>query len=263
MKVHADYIPVTSSTVLSNITIQFERKDLQFRQKEGISAASIHLYGRVTSMTRRPITYFEEDLEVQVPSEMLQAAQGGGLSDIYQKGIPLKPGRYRLSIAAKDQVGGNQTTYEMPLDVPHMEDDQVTTSSLILADTIENVAKENIGNGPFVIGTTKVRPRIDNIFKRSEKLGIYMQLYNFDVDETTHKPEGSVEYEVINNATKEKIVEPYSEDVSKLPGGASELIIKRLLPLSSFQPGSYTVNIKIYDKRRNQTVTRSAIFTVT
>ncbi len=33
MKVRADFIPVTGSSVLSNITIQFERKDLQFKQK--------------------------------------------------------------------------------------------------------------------------------------------------------------------------------------------------------------------------------------
>jgi len=261
MKVHADYIPVTGSSVLSNITVQFERKDLQFRQKEGISAASVHLYARISNMTRRPITYFEEDLEVQVPAEMLQQAQVG--SDIYQKSIPLKPGRYRLNLVAKDMVGGNQTTYEMALDVPHLEDDQVTTSSLILADLIEKVAKENIGTGPFVIGTTKVRPRMDNAFKRSEKLGIYIQLYNFEIDELSKKPEGSVEFEVVNNGTKKKIVEPYSEDVKNLPGGASEVIVEKLLSLQSFEPGSYTVNIKVFDKKRNQTLTRSATFTVT
>ena len=34
MKVRADYIPVTGTSVLTNITIQFDRKDLQF-QAEG------------------------------------------------------------------------------------------------------------------------------------------------------------------------------------------------------------------------------------
>ena len=49
MKVRADFIPVTGSSVLSNITIQFERKDLQFKQKDGVSTATVNIYGRITS----------------------------------------------------------------------------------------------------------------------------------------------------------------------------------------------------------------------
>src|SRR5262249_21217521 len=155
--------------------IQFERKDLQFKQKEGVSTASVNLYGRITTMSRRPANYFEDLIQSDVPAEMLQ--QVAQTSVIYQKTLPLKPGRYRLNISAKDVVGGNMTTYEMVLDVPHMEDDQLSASSLILADLIEKVPTKNIGTGPFVIGTSKVRPRMDATFKQSEKLGIYMALY--------------------------------------------------------------------------------------
>jgi hypothetical protein len=45
MKVHADFIPVTGSSVLTNITVQFDRKDLQFKQKEGLSTASVNILG--------------------------------------------------------------------------------------------------------------------------------------------------------------------------------------------------------------------------
>jgi GWxTD domain-containing protein len=263
MKMQADYIPVTGSSVLTNITIQFDRKDLQFKQKEGVSTASVHIYGRITSMSRRPVNFFEEDLEVQVPAEMLQQAQVG--SDIYQKVIPLKPGRYRLNIAAKDQVGGNQTTYEKALDVPHMDEDVLSTSSLILADLIEKVDSKSIGNGPFVIGGAKVRPRMDNAFKRTDKLGIYMQLYNFDVDELTKKPNGTVTYEITKAGTKDNILPPeYSTDeVAKLPGGASQIIVRKLLPLKDVDPGTYNLKITVFDKKRNQTLTRTTTFTVT
>ena len=47
----------------------------------------------------------------------------------------------------------------------------------------------------FVIGDSKVRPRIDDVFKRDEKMGIYMKLYNLGADEKTHKPVGEVTYE--------------------------------------------------------------------
>src|ERR1700722_15573384 len=177
MIVRADYIPVTGSSVLTNITIQFAVKDLQFKQKEGVSTATVNLYGRITTIARRPTTWFEEAVQVDEPTEMLPKVMDN--QRIYQKTLPLKPGRYRLNIAAKDLVGGNQTTYEMALDVPRIEDDTLGISSLILADTIEKLPTTNIGLGQFSIGEFKVRPKMDATFRRDQPLGIYFQVYNF------------------------------------------------------------------------------------
>src|ERR1019366_8461610 len=123
------------------------------------------------------------------------------------KTVPLQPGRYRLNVVAKDVVGGNMTNYEMVLEVPRMEDNMLATSSLILADLIEKVPTKSIGTGPFVIGTSKVRPRMGDTFKRDEKMGIYFQVYNFEPDEKTKKPDGTIDYEIVKNGTNEKVFE--------------------------------------------------------
>lgn len=260
MKVRADFIPVTGSSVLTNVTIQFERKDLQFKQKDGVSTANVNIYARITSMARRPVNWFEEVVGVSIPTDMLQ--QGVQGASIYQKTVPLQPGRYRLNIAAKDTVGGNTTNFEMALDVPRLEDDQLGQSSLILADVLEKVPTKSIGTGQFVIGTSKVRPRMGDTFKRNEKLGIYLQLYNFEADEKTKKADGTVEYVITKNGSNEKVFE-FTEDLSAISGGASQIVIEKLLPLQSMDPGQYTLRMKVIDKKRNQTLTPSATFTVT
>jgi len=260
MKVRADFIPVTGSSVLSNITIQFDRKDLQFKQKGGVSTAAVNIYARITSMARRPVNWFEDVVTVDVPTDMLQQAAQG--ASIYQKTVPLAPGRYRLNIAARDTVGGNTTNFEMALEVPRIEDDRLGQSSLILADVLEKVPTKSIGTGQFVIGTSKVRPRLGDTFKREEKLGIYLQLYNFEADEKTKKADGTVEYVITKNGSNEKVFE-YTEDLTALTGGASQMVIEKLLPLTSMEPGQYTLRMKVIDKRRNQTLTPSATFTVT
>jgi GWxTD domain-containing protein len=260
MKVRADFIPVTGSSVLSNITIQFERKDLQFKQKGGVSTAAVNIYARITSMARRPVNWFEDVVTVDVPTDMLQQAAQG--ASIYQKTVPLAPGRYRLNIAARDTVGGNTTNFEMALEVPRIEDDRLGQSSLILADVLEKVPTKSIGTGQFVIGTSKVRPRLGDTFKREEKLGIYLQLYNFEPDEKTKKADGTVEYVITKNGSNEKVFE-YTEDLTSLTGGASQMVIEKLLPLTSMEPGQYTLRMKVIDKKRNQTLTPSATFTIT
>jgi GWxTD domain-containing protein len=259
-KARADYIRITDSTILTTVTIEFQRRDLQFKQKDNVSKATVNIFGRITSITGRVVNTFEDPVTIEVPADMLQKALDG--ASIYQKEIPLAPGMYRLNIVCKDIVGGNMTTYPMALNVPHFDDEKLASSSLILADLIEKVPTKSIGTGQFVIGDTKVRPRLTDIFERDEKLGIYTQFYNFSPDEKTMKPNGSIEYDITKSGAKDPVLH-YTEEVTSIPGASSQQVtVEKLLPLQSLEPGQYTLKMKVTDKNSNQVLTPSANFTV-
>jgi GWxTD domain-containing protein len=260
MLVRVDYLRITESSVIANITVQFDNKDLQFQMKDGVQKSVVNLLGRISTMTRRPVTTFEKPLEIDAPPDMLQ--KYAQQRSVYQESVPLAPGRYRLNIVAKDNIGGNMNNYEVALDVPHFDEDKLASSSLILADTIEKLPTKSIGGGLFAIGDTKVRPRLGDKFTKDEKMGIYLQVYNFGPDEKTQKPSGSVEYEISKTGTTDKVMD-FSEDLDKLPNvSASQVTIEKLLPLKGLAPGTYTLKIKAFDKNRNQTVEQQANFTV-
>lgn len=245
--------------MLTSITLQFNRKDLQFKQEGEISKAIVNIYARITSMTRRVVNVFEDVVSIDVPASMLQEAVQG--VSIYQKSVPLPPGMYRLNVVAKDVVGGNMNNYEMALNVPRMEEDVLFASSLVLADVLEKVPTRSIGTGQFVVGTTKVRPRVSESFRRNEKLGIYLKLYNFQPDEKTGKAHGEVVYEIVRDSDSKPVLE-FAEDAAALDGSASQATIEKLLPLASFEPGKYTLKVKVTDKLKNASLTQSAQFTV-
>ena len=260
MKTRADYIRMTNSTVLANLTLQFDKHDLQFGQKDGVSKAVVNIYARITSMSRRVVNVFEDVVTIEVPTELLGEAVKG--SSLYQKSVPLPPGKYRLNVVAKDIIGGTLNNYEMALDVPHYDDEKLASSTIILADLIEKVPTKSIGTGQFVIGTSKVRPRLNETFKRDEKLGLYMQLYNFGPDEKTQKPNASIDYEVVKNSNNQKVFE-FSEEVAKIDSASSnQTTVEKILPLKNLEPGQYTLKMKVTDRNRNQTLTPSASFTV-
>lgn len=261
MRVKVTYLRMTDATVMANITCQFEKRDLQFQAKENVSKAVVNLYGRITSLARRPVNVFEDVVSVEAPTEMLEAAMKGGA--IYQKSIPLPPGMYRLNVVAKDVIGGNMNNHEVALNVPHFEEEKLASSTVILADLIEKVPTRSIGAGQFVIRSTKVRPRLNDTFRRDEKMGIYLELYNFGPDEKTQKPNGMVEYEVVRNGSNEKIFE-FTEEVQGMNGASAQHVtIEKLLPLKQLEPGQYTLRMKVTDRNRNQTLTPTATFTVT
>jgi hypothetical protein len=260
MRVRADFVRVTNSSVLTNVTVVFEKKDLQFKAEDGVQKSIINVYGRITSMSRRVVNVFEDVVSAAVPPELLQEAIKG--SSIYGKAIPLPPGVYRLNIVAKDVIGGNMNNYELALRVPRYDDETLASSSLMLADVLEKVPTRSIGTGQFVIGTSKVRPRVDEAFRQNEKLGLYIQLYNFGPDEKTQKPNGVIEYEVVKDGTNEKIFD-FAEEVTGIEGAsANQVTIEKLLPLQNLKPGAYTLRMKVVDRNRNQTLTTSAGFKV-
>jgi GWxTD domain-containing protein len=261
MKVRADFFPLTEASVLTFVTLQFDNKDLQFHAKDGVQKAAVNIFGKVSTMTRRIVTNFEDTVEVTSPPEYLQ--QTAQRKSIYNKSVPLAPGTYRLNVVAKDVIGGNLNSYEVALVVPRMDNEKLTASNIVLADLIEHVPTKSIGMGQFVIGTSKVRPRVDDIFKREEKMGIYFKIYNFGTDGENRIPEGEVSYELTRNGTNEKIFE-ITEDVSKIPGAsANQVTVEKLFPLKDLLPGQYTLGVKITDKFRKQVLTPSAQFTVT
>src|SRR5438094_4281328 len=57
MQVRADYIRITDSTVLTSLTLLFKNNDLNYATKDKIAKATINLYGRITSLTRRPVNW--------------------------------------------------------------------------------------------------------------------------------------------------------------------------------------------------------------
>jgi GWxTD domain-containing protein len=262
MKVRVDFFPVTDASVMTYVTVQFDNKDLQLKTKDGVATANIHLFGEFRTISGKIVQTFEEDLQVPGGPEQYRSDWQQRKS-IAQKEVPLRPGVYRLDVVAKDVTSGFANNYPTTVTVPRIDPDVLSTSTLILADDLENVPWRNIGTGQFVIGDTKVRPLIGGAFRRDQTLGIFMKLYNLGTTEQNRKPQGEIQYEVFKTGTAEPIVTT-ADDIGKLPdASAAQVTLQKRLRLEQFAPGSYTLRIKITDKNRNQTLTQSAPFTVT
>jgi GWxTD domain-containing protein len=252
-----DFMKVTNDTVLVPVTVQVPNSQLQFQAKDGIHTATMNIFGRVSTLTSRTVQTFEESVSRDFPDSLYQ--QSVKLQSIYQKAVPLRPGLYRLDIVIKDVQSGNVGVVNTRLAVPRYEDEKLDASTLILADQIEHVPAKQIGSGQFVLGSSRVRPRLDGDFTTKDKLGIYMQVYNLKPDDKTHKSDAKVQYTVKKG--NEQVMQ-FKESSTDLKQTGDQLTIERLLPLATLAPGKYTLQVDATDTLSNQTITRSADFTV-
>ena len=200
--VRADFVKVTSDTVLVPVTIQIKNRDVTFQNKDGVERGTVNIFGRVTTLTGKIVQTFEDTVQVDVPVELLPKTAEN--SSVYWKALPLRisQNRYRLDIVVKDVNGDRTGSWSRAIEIPDFSEDKLSSSTLIIADQMEPVATKNVGTGNFVIGTMKVRPRVAPSdgkpisFKRNQKLNFWMQVYNLSVDEKTHKPSATFEYNV-------------------------------------------------------------------
>lgn len=254
-----DFVRITSDTVLVPITVQIPVRQLSFQEKEGVDSATMDLFARVTSLSGRVVQTFEDTLRADFPVDQLQKSLS--TSRIYQKAVPLSPGLYRLDIVIKDTNSGNVGVVNTRLPVPRFQDDQLSASSLILADDIQRVSSKDIGLGQFVLGDVKVRPRMDGAFTQSDSMGVYLQVYNLKVDDKTHKPDTSVEFRVTQGKGTTPVLK-FDVPPDKLPQHGEEMTLENLITLGSLAPGKYHLEVEVTDNLAKQTITPAADFTV-
>ncbi len=264
--VRVDFVKVTSDTVLVPITIQIKNRDITFQNKEGIERGTVNIFGRVTSLTGKIIQTFEDPVQVDVPIELLPKTAEN--SSVYWKAVPLRisQNRYRLDVVVKDVNGDRAGNWSHAIVIPDFSEDHLSSSSLIIADQMEPVAAKNVGTGSFVIGTTKVRPRVASAdgkpvsFKRNQKLNFWMQVYNLTVDEKTHRPSATVEYN-ITDANNKAIIHTV-ESTETMGNIGDQVTLQKTLAAANLQPGLYKIEIKVNDKLSKQSVDPTATFTV-
>jgi hypothetical protein len=255
--VRTDFVKITNDTVLVPVTIQLRNRDITFVDKDGVEHGVVNIFGRFTSISGKVAQTFEDPVAADVPSELL--AREAENYKVYWKAVPLRPGRYKLDLVVKDVNGDRVGTWSRGIIVPDFSDEKLAGSSLIVADDVEPVPTTNVGTGMFVIGTTKVRPRVapadgkPAVFKRGQKVNFWMQVYNLSVDDKTHKPSATFEYDIVNAATNKEIV--HAVDSSDKMGNVGEQVtLHKAVASANLDPGVYRIQIKVSDNISKQTL---------
>jgi GWxTD domain-containing protein len=253
-----DFLRISGDSVLVPITLQIPNNQLSFQSKDGVHTAIMNLFGRITTLSGRPVQTFEDTVRRDFPDSLLQASLRS--ASIYQKALPLRPGLYKLDVVLKDTTSNNIGVVNTRLAVPPFEDDKLQASTLILADEISPVPSKDIGLGMFVIGSMKVRPKLDQSFSANQPIGLYFQIYNLKIDENTHKNNASLDIQIFQGNQSVKHVVQNSEQLHQ---SGEQMTVQESLPPQTLPPGKYRIEIKTTDAVSNQSISRSAEFTVT
>lgn len=193
------------------------------------------------------------------------------------------PGSYDLIVVAKEPIPDKApknasppkvSAITRPIKVPDLWSDEFSTSSVIVAERIEDLkeplnAKQQ-SERPYAMGSMEIIPATSSKFPKAAELQTFLLIYNAKTD-TAGKPDVLVEYNFYaKQAGAEKFfnkTNPQSLNAQTLGpefnlATGHQLQSGQAVPLASFPEGEYRLEIKITDKISNKALTRDVNFSV-
>lgn len=252
-----DYFRQSEERVITAITVQTENRDLVFKDVGGLQTAQLNIFGRITSVSGRRAGVFEDP--VVTHATISELADMKDRKSAYQKAVALAPGRYKVDVIVRDITSGATGIRNLGFEVPKYVPDKLSTSTMILASRLQALENQP-AVGQFVIGQNKVIPNVSGIYRRGQDVGIYLQVYNAGIDQTTLRPSVDVEY-VLSKDGQE--IDSAKEDWQGMSDSGQRLTLARLLSTNGLMPGEYQVTIRIRDRVSGQTLSPSEKFTLT
>ena len=235
-------------------------------QKPGAAAAG-----------KKPNEYPFENIYFFADSKSL-ASTGSDTAEV-SRALDLPAGEYDVYIAISETPPknggaanpGKRVLLVQPLTVPDFSTG-LTTSTVILAKRMEEAPQQLTAQQqleqPFTLGGYKLTPTFTSMFPKSGELLFVFLIYNEGVT-AGNKPDLAVDFNVFRAAE----ARPFSKmatmlfNATTLPtefslAAGHQVIVGQGMPLGSFVPGDYKLEIKITDKTGDRTVLRNVPFTV-
>ena len=196
----------------------------------------------------------------------------------YSRAFAVPAGDYDVYVAvrerSKDKKAPKASVLKQPTTVPDFWNGQLATSTVIVAQDVQQLTKplsaEEQAEHPYTIGSMQLAPAYTDSFTTAQDLSVVFLVYNPALKD--NKPDIQVEYkfhqktadgETYFNRTAPTVLNADTLGASWDLNAGYQLVAGQSVPLASFPPGDYRLEIEVQDKLAQQTLTRDVLFTVT
>jgi hypothetical protein len=267
-----------------------------------LNASAALLYVRATHRTATPSPEREESVRYPFDAVFPVDLSGpAGQPVRISRGFAVQPGEYDVYVAlrerasnplASDQPRLKSAVLKQPISVPDFWTGELTTSTVLLADRIDElpqpVPSSELFERPYVIGQSDVHVAVDASFRKDRELIVVFLIYNpavtvggnFDVQVDYHLfrsvPAGTTVHSVVPpgdhpparsgelyvTRTKPQRFNPSTMGARFDPESGNPVMAGQGILLASFQDGEYRLGITVTDLLSRKTLSRDVTFTV-
>ena len=172
-------------------------------------------------------------------------------------GVSLKPGRYKVTVAARVQERGSVAAVDV--EVPDLGGAVLVASPLVLYPDEPPAAPAADPRDPYAalqLGPMRLHPRFGNVYAPADALRVVAALYGAKVDPATGQAALRSRFTILKGG---RPVARGAEDAFATPDAVTSV---GPVPLADYAPGSYVVRLDVTDKVSNQTLRQEVPFEI-
>jgi GWxTD domain-containing protein len=173
-------------------------------------------------------------------------------------GLSLKPGRYKLALAALLEAGQGSVA-DHDVEVPDLGGAALATSPLVVYADAPRSSGANDPRDPMAalqLGSNRIDARIGNVFAPSEALMVVATIHGAKPDPATGRASLRARYSVLKDG---KSVARGAEDAFATPDAVASV---GPIPLATYAPGAYVVRLDVSDTVAGTTLRQEAAFEI-
>lgn len=161
---------------------------LQWAAKRGSQEDEFDFAAQVEDAgTKRVVAQLRDTIQVRLGAQHFEQVHHNAL--LYQGGMILAPGLYRLKFAARENETGRIGTFEQNLTVTAPDPKRLTLSSVLLSSQLAPVAKSSevqiktlglaasLKNSPLEFSGQRLIPSVTNVFQSGQTIYVFFQAY--------------------------------------------------------------------------------------
>ncbi len=170
------------------IAAKISSSALQWAEKRGDREASFDFAAEVRAYPAgQVVAQLQDTIHVKLGAERYEQVSNSNL--VYEGGVVLSPGKYRLKFLARENEMGHIGSFETDLILPPRPAARLSMSSVLLSNELVPIAKSSevqtkeqgrvarIGSTPLEMNGERIIPSVTRLFTQQQTLYIFFQAY--------------------------------------------------------------------------------------
>jgi VWFA-related protein len=244
---------LNANQIFVPISAKLAPSALQWAQKRGSRETAFDFAAEVRdAKSNRVVGALRDTITVKIDTEHFQDLQQRAL--VYQGGMILSPGQYKLKFLARENESGRIGTFEDKLTLVPLQADRLQLSSVLLSSQVEAVEKgaqiktqalgldARMKSSPLDVGGERIIPSVTRVFTGQQTLYVFFQAYLPQKAESDALRAGLVFFRNGQRLSDTPMVAP-----SEYNAKSRTASFRISLPLTALNAGRYTVQAIVVD----------------
>jgi len=263
VSLEAPYFYTAPDAARVDLALNIPGSSLAFEKQKGDLHAEVNVLGIAFRSDGSVVARFSDTSKVDIEKGKRKEFEKQPF--VYRNSFAILPGRYDLRVVLSP--GGHAyAKYAMPPAIEPFNGKQLQVSSVVLSDTVRDIAEvqETLapeiieGRTPLVVRGLQIFPSSTNHFSRSEKIALYTQIFEPDPIQDG-APRVEISFSIVDAKTNLVVYESPATSLTKFVRPGNPIIPALVwLRTDKFPPGSYRLEAQARDSKQNVSAVQSA-----